>query len=186
MDFNRHSDLIGKHAILSASQYHWIRYTPEKMADRYANMRAAALGTEMHELASQLIKLGVKLPNTGQTINMYVNDCIGYRMKPEQIVFYSYKAFGTTDAIDFSNRILRIFDLKNGVNKASGDQLKTYAAFFCLEYKIKPFDIEEFDLRIYQNDEIVEVEVEPEEILYIMDKIVEFDKLLTMWESEDN
>lgn len=184
MDFRTHLDLVGKHATFSASQYHWIRYTPEKMADRYSNLRAAQLGTEKHELAARLIKLGIKLPNTSQTLNAYVNDAIGHHMQVEQVLFYSYNFFGTADAIDFTNKTLRIFDLKTGTNKASEDQLNVYGALFCLEYNIKPTTIE-YDFRIYQYDEVVYFDTNPEEILYIMDRIVEFDKLINQWNEEN-
>jgi len=36
----------------------------------------------------------------------------------------------------------------------------------------------EYDLRIYQNDEIRMIETDAEEIVYIMDRIVESDKLI--------
>lgn len=177
MLFNRHSDLAGKHAFLSASQYHWINYDEEKLADRFDKHMTAARGTRLHALAHDLIQLGVKLPATAQTLNMYVNDCIGYRMETEQALFYSYNAFGTADAISFRDQILRIFDLKNGISPTKETQLEVYAAFFCLEYKVKPAAIE-YDLRIYQNDEIYPFDTDPERIIYIMGRIKEFDKLI--------
>lgn len=177
--FNNHYDLKDKHAVLSASKYHWLNYTEERLFEYVDNLHAARRGTELHELAYRLIRLGVKLPNTTQTLNMYVNDAIGYRMSPEQILYYSPWAFGTADAISFRDRILRLFDLKNGKNKVSENQLLVYAAYFCLEYGIKrPSDIQ-FDLRIYQNDEVYEIEVDPAEIVYIMDRIVELNTLIT-------
>ena len=175
MIFNQHSDLIGKHAILSASKYHWINYDEEKMADLVDKAMTAALGTRLHKLAADLIELGVKLPNTGQTLNMYVNDCIGYFMQVEQVLFYSYNAFGTADAIDFRDRTLRIFDLKNGVTPTKETQLEVYAAFFCLEYKVKPGSID-YDLRIYQNDDIYVYDTDADRIAHIMDRVVEGDK----------
>ena len=186
MDFKKHSDLIGKHSVLSASQHAWVRYNPEKLFRRYETMRAAQLGTEKHEVAKELIRLGIKLPNTTQTLNMFVNDSIAYRMKPEQVLFYSYNAFGTADAIGFDveTKVLRIFDLKTGVGKTSEEQLEVYAAYFCLEYNLKPHELG-YDLRIYQNDECLEFETDPDYILHIMDTIVEFNKLLEQWKSED-
>ena len=35
MNWNRHSDLEGSHAFLSASKYHWINYDADKLADSY-------------------------------------------------------------------------------------------------------------------------------------------------------
>lgn len=177
MIFNRHSDLIGKHAFLSASKYHWINYDEEKIADAFDKYMTAARGTRLHALAHDLISLGVKLPNTQQTLNMYVNDCIGYRMKTEQTLFYSYNAFGTADAINFQDRILQIFDLKNGVTPTKETQLEVYAAFFCLEYKVRPAEIE-YDLRIYQNDQIYEFDTDAERILHIIDRIINFNRLI--------
>lgn len=194
MKWNPHSELRDKHSFLSASKYHWIRYTPEKVAEAYAKSMDAARGTRRHALAHMLISEGVKLPNTGQTLNMYVNDCIGYRMQTEQALAYSMNAFGTADAISFRRDpdtdipVLRIFDLKNGVTPASGDQLLVYAAYFCLEYlapvKVRPMDIE-YDLRIYQNDAINYVEMEPEQVVYVIDRIVEYDKLIEKMKAEE-
>jgi hypothetical protein len=177
MIFNPHSDLIGKHAFLSASKYHWINYDEEKIVDAYDKHMTAARGTRLHALAHDLISLGVKLPNTQQTLNMYVNDCIGYRMRTEQILFYSYNAFGTADAIDFRDRELKIFDLKNGVTPTKETQLEIYAAFFCLEYKVRPAEID-YDLRIYQNDEIYVFDTDADRITHIIDRIVSFNKLI--------
>ena len=177
MIFNQHSDLIGKHAFLSASKYHWINYDEEKVVDAYDRAMTAARGTRLHALAHDLISLRIKLPNTQQTLNMYVNDCIGYRMRTEQVLFYSYNAFGTADAIEFRDRVLKVFDLKNGVTPTKETQLEIYAAFFCLEYKIRPAEID-YDLRIYQNDEIYQFDTNFDRILHIMDRIVEFDKLI--------
>ena len=93
MNFNRHFELKGQHAFLSASKYHWINYTEEKLVDRYENMLAVQRGTELHEFAQQAITYGVKLKNTKQTLNMYVNDAIGFRMTPEVVLFYSPNCF---------------------------------------------------------------------------------------------
>lgn len=177
MIWNTHSDLVGKHAFLSASKYHWINYDEEKLAETYDKHMTAALGTRLHALAHDLISLGVKLPNNATTLSMYVNDCIGFRMDTEVVLFHSYNAFGTCDAIAFRDRVLQIFDLKNGVTPVKETQLEIYAAFFCLEYKVRPAEIE-FDLRIYQNDDITIYDTDPEDIAYIMSRIIEFDKLI--------
>ena len=57
------------------------------------------------------------------------------------------------------------------------EQLEIYAALFCLEYKVKPGDIN-IELRIYQNDDILCHNPTAEDILPIMDKIVRLDKIL--------
>ena len=178
MNFNEHSMLEGKHAFLGASKYHWINYSSEKIADAYSNFLLVQKGTELHEFAAKCIKLGQKLRSSKKTLNMYVNDAIGFKMTPEQILYFSENCFGTADAISFRNNMLRIHDLKTGqVVPAKIEQLKIYAALFCLEYNHKPADID-IELRIYQNDEIVFLNPTSEEILSIMDKIIVFDKII--------
>jgi hypothetical protein len=174
MIFNTHSRLEGQHAFLSASSYHWINYDEDKIDRVFAASLAARRGTELHALAHNLIRLGVKLEDSPKTLNQYVNDAIGFHMLPEQILYYSDNAFGTADAISFRNNILRISDLKTGVNPAHVHQLEVYAAFFCLEYRFKPFNIP-MEFRIYQSDEIREYIGDPDSIMHIMDKIVTFD-----------
>ena len=177
MLFNKHSDLEGLHAFLGASNYHWLNYSDEKLVETYSTAQARQRGTRLHNLASELIVLGQKLPRSNKTLNMYVNDAIGFGMQTEQILVYSENAFGTTDAIDFRKMFLRIHDYKSGVTPAKMEQLEIYAALFCLEYKIKPGNIG-MELRIYQNDDIGYHEPTAEDIVPIMDKIVSFDKLI--------
>ena len=83
MNFKKHSDLEGKHAFLGASKYHWINYDEEKVAASYLKHLATLKGTELHEFASQCIRLRQKLPKSQKTLNLYVNDAIGYKMTPE-------------------------------------------------------------------------------------------------------
>lgn len=177
MNFNKHSNLEGQHAFLSASKYHWINYDEEKIAESYSRFKATQKGTILHEYAAQSILLGQKLPKSKKTLNMYVNDAIGYKMTPEQVLFYSENCFGTADSISFRNRLLRIHDLKTGVIPAHMEQLEIYAALFCLEYDIKPSDID-IELRLYQNDEILYHTPTSEDIVPIMDKIITFDKII--------
>ena len=177
MNFNKHSELEGLHAFLGASQYHWINYDEEKLETVYRNLLAKQRGTELHEFAAQCIRLGQKLPKSNKTLNLYVNDAIGYKMTPEQPLFYSENCFGTADTICFRHNLLRIHDLKTGVTPAHIEQLLVYSALFCLEYDIKPGDIQ-YELRIYQNDEVLYHNPEANEIAPIMDKIVHFDKII--------
>jgi len=183
MNFKKHLDLVGKHAFLGASTYHWINYDADKVAEKYETMLAKLKGTELHDLACQLIKNNVKLPKSKKTLNMYVNDAIGYKMIPEQPLYYSDNCFGTADSISFKKKLLRIHDLKTGKNPASMKQLYIYAAIFCLEYKIDPNEID-IELRIYQNDEIFVDLPEKEDILYIMHKIIDFDKIIDSMKAE--
>lgn len=184
MNFNQHFNLAGRHAFLGASKYHWVNYDEEKLAETYSKFLAVQRGTELHDFAAQAIKLGIKLPKSKKTLNMYVNDAIGYKMTPEQVLYYSDNCFGTADSISFRNGLLRIHDLKTGVTPAHMEQLMIYAALFCLEYKMKPSEIE-MELRIYQLDEVIVHNPEVDEIVPIIDKIVTFDKILTRIKSEE-
>ena len=184
MNFEKHSNLEGQHAFLGASKYHWINYDEEKVATAYRNHIATQRGTQLHAFAAQCIQLRQKLPKTRQTLNRYVNDAIGYKMTPEQILYYSENCFGTADAISFKQNLLRIHDLKTGEIPAHMEQLMIYAALFCLEYRIKPASIQ-FELRIYQRNEIIVDEPTVADILPIMDKIVTFDRVLKQIKEEE-
>ena len=183
MNWNNHSRLQGSHSLLSASAYHWLNYDNEKLISVYRNKLATLRGTALHELASNLIKLKVKLPNTQKTLNMFVNDAIGFGMQSEQILYFSDNAFGTADAIYFGKQrgtdrlILRVHDLKTGEVPAHMEQLLVYAAYFCLEYHVRPGEID-MECRIYQNNDIVYYNPTAEDIGPIMDKIITFDKLI--------
>lgn len=185
MNFNEHFELEGKHAYLGASKYSWLNYTEDKLRDSYIRSVAAQKGTILHEFAASCIKLGQKLPRSEKTLNKYVNDAIGYKMSPERTLYYSDNCFGTADAISFRNGLLRIHDLKTGVTPAHIEQLLIYASLFCLEYKLKPSDIE-MELRIYQNDEVVYHIPEVDEIVPIMDKIKIFDRIINDIKREDD
>ena len=184
MIFNRHSELEGLHAFLSASQYHWLNYDLEKLESVYRNHVATLRGTELHEFASKAIKLGIRLKATKTTLNMFVNHAIDYAMNSEQVLYYSNNCFGTADAISFRNNMLRIHDLKTGKTPASMNQLMIYAALFCLEYSVKPEDIK-MELRIYQSDIIAVCEPSPDEINHIMGIIKEFDKKIEQLKQEE-
>lgn len=174
MRFNRHTEIEGKHAFLSPSSYHWVNYDDQKLEARFISATAAQRGTDLHEFAKDAIRLGINLPDEPRTMNMYVNDGIGYKMEVEQPLYYSRNCFGHVDAISFRNGMLRIHDLKNGITAVKFTQLEIYAALFCLEYGVSPLDID-IELRIYQRDEVLPHIPTPERILYIMDKIVTSD-----------
>ena len=184
MKFNQHSNLLGSHAFLSASNYHWINYDEEKLITSYKNFTASQRGTELHEFAATCIKLGQKLPRSNKTLNMYVNDAIGYKMTPEQVLYYSDTCYGTADSIVFRDNKLRIHDLKTGAIPAHIEQLMVYTALFCLEYKMKPGLIDT-ELRIYQKCEIIPYNPTPDEILTRMDLIVRMDKVLQERKAEE-
>ena len=195
MDFIRHPELRGKHALLAPSQPQWLRYTEEQLDQRYVSKYAQDIGTYLHELAETLINNRVKLKKTDKNVivahllgkgipmnaidvdrifnnfRLYVEDAIGFRLQPEVVLKYSEHCFGTADAINFDKNVLRIHDYKSGVMPAKIEQLLVYAALFCLEYRIKPGEIK-IILVIYQGDEPRQHEPEADEILPIMDTIV--------------
>lgn len=177
MNFNEHGSYAGKHALLSPSDYHWINYDEEKIRRVFFTRLQAQRGTELHALAHQAIRLRVKFPEEPTTLNLYVNDAIGYRMTPEVLLYFSENCFGHADCIGFSKNKLRIHDLKTGVHEASVHQLEVYAALFCLEYGFKPMDID-VELRIYQNDEVRVYNPEVDVLFHIIDRIRTFDKQL--------
>ena len=184
MIFNSHSDLYGKHAFLSPSNYHWLNYDHQKLSARFFAAMSAKRGTDLHNLAHEAIRLGVKLSKSNKSLSTYVNDAIGYKMSCEQPLFYSNNCFGMADTICFRRNKLRIHDLKTGINVASEHQLEVYAALFCLEYSVDPFSID-IELRIYQREEIRVFEPYPEYIASIMEKIIDFDQRIEELKASD-
>lgn len=200
MIFKQHSELKGLHAYLSPSSHAWLGYTKAKLATVRKHHWAKIKGTVLHSLAEECIKSNVQLKPDGSTLSMYVNDCIEYNVKAleswiskdnkvqfktEQPLFYSKHCFGTADAICFDNGRLLIFDLKTGEKKASMEQLKIYAALFCLEYHFDPRQLIDIELRIYQSGDIVVCCPTNEEILNIMDIIVVSDETINEVDRED-
>ena len=207
MIFEKHSNLQGKHAFLAPSQPHWLRYNEEQLYQKYASTFAQSMGTSLHELAATLISNNLKLKKGDKLTVMshllsdgipkdvidmeriysnfmtYVNDAIGFKLIPEQVLYYSDYCFGTADAISFRNNFLRIHDYKSGTIPAKMEQLLVYAALFCLEYKVKPGEIET-ELRIYQNDEVIFHNPTAEEILPVMDAIIQHSKALERMNEE--
>ncbi len=177
MIFNRHLGLEGKHALLSPSQNAWLNYDEQKLEARFHSWRASVRGTQLHKLAHDAIQLGVKLSKTNQALATYVAHALQYEMICEQMLYYSDNCYGTADTISFRRNFLRIHDLKTGINATSFKQLVVYAALFCLEYGVDPFDIR-MELRIYQRDEIKVYEPTPEEVLAVMDKIIYSDRYI--------
>ena len=207
MTLNKHFDLEGKHAMLSASSWRWINDDTESLTKRICSQYSQSMGTLLHDIAYKHIKYRMKMNKydkknvmlellskgipglvidtidfDGMFDNLmtYINDGIGFKMEPEVVLRYSNNFFGTTDAINYSEKekFLRIHDYKSGVLPAHMEQLMIYAALFCLEYRIKPSTIQ-IELRIYQNNEIVYHNPSADEIVPIMDKIVTFDNFLT-------
>lgn len=184
MNFHKYSSLEGLHAPFSPSQSSWLRYDDDKAVEVYMNRKAAEIGSKLHAWAKDTIDLGIKQPKSKKTLYAYVNDAIGFKMDTEVVLFYSPRFFGTADAICFRNNFLRIHDLKTGKTKVHMEQLEIYAALFCLEYNVKPGEID-MELRIYQNNEILVHNPTAEDILPIMDKIVHLNKILERIDGEE-
>lgn len=177
MIWNKHSDLEGKHSFLSPSKYTWINYDEGRLVEAFNNFNAAQRGTELHAFAASAIKFGQKLQANHTTLSLFVNDAIGFKMTPEQPLYYSSRCFGTADAICFRKNLLRIHDLKTGTTPAHMEQLEIYAALFCLEYNRNPEEIQ-MELRLYQNNAVIVEVPEPKKIKFIMDKAVLFTRIL--------
>ena len=179
--FNAHPRLEGTHAVLSPSSPQWLRYPREKLIERLGSLGAAARGTKYHSVAALNIEMKMKLLECDECpiIVPYVNDCIDFGMKPEQMLFYSLNCYGTADAISFDDRemFLRIHDLKTGVTKASVDQLYVYAGIFCNEYGYTPFQIHG-EFRIYQGLQVTSYEMDRLYLAFVYDMIRTSDEIV--------
>lgn len=191
MNFNDHSRDFhrGEHAFLGASTYsRWLNKDIDDILDRYINFMAATKkGTEDHDFARRCIERRQNLPRSRKTLNMYVNDAIGFRMKPEVELYFSPVAYGTADAIGYyeKKKLLRIHDLKTGITPASMNQLEVYAAFFFLEYKDISLRDTDIELRIYQSNEIFVENPGIDVIAPIMDKLTVASKKILDMEGRD-
>lgn len=163
MNFDKHSELRGKHAFLSPSTHYWLNDEEEDLIRRYCASFATTAGTALHDFARKYITNRIKIMKSYknvmalalldagipafvvdhmptdaifETLMNYVNDAIGFRMTPEVPLYYSDNCFGTTDSICYNEdvKMLRIHDFKSGTTKASMDQLLVYAALFFLDY----------------------------------------------------
>lgn len=138
------------------------------------------------DYAEQLIKNVGYLPReVFDTVKFYVNDGIGYKMIVEQPLVYSDHIYGTADSIIFKNNMLRIHDLKTGAMPAHMEQLMTYAALFCLEYDIRPAEIQT-ELRLYQWDGVIVHKPTVEDLLPIIDRIITTEKIASRIERESD
>lgn len=207
MIWNKHSELAGKHAFLSPSAYYWVNDESEQFRQRLINSYASDIGTLLHGIARKYISHGFKMykqdrrsvvlelidegiPDTvidrldfdAMFLNLmtYVNDCVGFRMEPEVLLYYSPNCFGTTDAIAFLEHDMRlqIHDYKSGAQKAYIEQLLLYAALFCLEYRVKPEELGHTELRIYQSGEVLIHCPTAEELAAFIGKIVDCDAVI--------
>lgn len=185
MDFKPHSELEGMHSFLAPSNPAWLNDDEDKLIARYNKRQKAQRGTELHAWAHECIRLGRLQPEGGDIIAQYINDGIRWRMRNEVILFFSLFGFGSADSVryDIVKRVLRVSDLKTGVTIASFVQLECYAALFCLEYDLNPFEIS-IELRIYQGRQVKEVLADPDRIFHIMDRYKWATKVLEEYRKE--
>lgn len=177
MQWNDHYRLRGQHATFSPSSPSWLRYDDDKIKSFLEAIEARALGTKLHDFACQSIQLGRNLPKRPiDTVSMYVNDALRYKMTPEQCLYFSPSIYGHADAISFDRGVLRIHDLKTGSVPGKMDQLMVYDALFCLEYGFDPHSIKH-NLRIYQYNDVNEAVPDSNEIEQIMDQIIRVDEI---------
>lgn len=201
----------GSHAILSPSKYTWTNYdSEEKLYNLVCATYAQQIGTLLHKLAATAVKYRVRIPkiaakpiillwllangiprgvidveNYVPNFVAYVNDAIGFDMTPEQPLKYSENAYGTADAIRFNEKKmhLRIHDYKSGVTKPCLRQLELYAAYFCLEYHIKPKDLQ-IELRIYWQDQIITGLPTAADIVPLIERTIAYDKFIASLKGE--
>lgn len=185
MDFKPHSELEGMHSFLSPSNYHWLNDDEDKIIARYNKRQKAQRGTELHAWAHECIRLARLQPESGDIISQYINDGIRWRMRTEVILFFTLLAFGSVDAVRYDElkRVLRVSDLKTGTTIASFVQLECYAALFCLEYDLNPFEIS-IELRIYQGRQVKEVLADPDRIFHVMDRYKTANKIIEAYRKE--
>lgn len=184
----------GEHAFLAPSNSAWEGYDDKKTINVFVGKKAKDAGTAIHKFACRRIlrRMPLKEHDTDSmvffmienyvpgyaianmdistvfgTVRSYVNDALRYGLYPEKEVYYGPFAYGTADAIG-DDDILRIHDLKTGVVPASFKQLEKYAALYCLDYEVRPEDIES-ELRIYQNNDILVERPESSVIRHYMD-----------------
>lgn len=217
MIWKDYSRLKGTHAFMSPSRYSWVNMDLEKIIFSKSRSYATQIGTLLHSYAAMNIEAKWRINKSDKrdvvrylvvenkvpvraveteigrmflNLMLYVNDCIGYNMDPEVLLYFSKECYGTTDAIswDDKNKDLKIFDLKTGVTPANLKQLEIYAALFCLDYNIKPSQINSIELRLYQNAEIVGEMLNPIDLVPTIDKIRDVSKSLILYfgGEEDN
>jgi hypothetical protein len=169
--------LAGTHALLSPSKPAWLNYDTDKLDRTYFNAQAAQRGTDEHAWAHESIRLKMRQIENSKAINQYVNDGIGFRMLCEFLLFFTDNCYGHADTFCFREDTLRIHDYKSGVGPTDMRQLEIYAALFCLEYGMRPFDIK-MELRIYQGNQVKVHAPDADDIFHIMDRITSFDRRL--------
>lgn len=214
MSFHLHDhsrDFPTDHALLSPSKGYWLNYDNDKMFDYICSSYAQKIGTLIHELAAKLItyKIKVSKNDARKMITLYllendvprfvidpekyvnnfvayVNDAIGFDMMAEVRLKYSDNIFGTMDAFRFNEKKmhLRIHDYKSGSTEVKMRQLLIYASVFCLEYNMKPKDLQ-MELRLYWQEEIIVNNPTVADIAPIIDKIIHDNNFINRLKGEE-
>lgn len=204
--------LVGTHALLSPSSPSWFRYTEEDFVRKYLNSYSTIIGTLVHAYACDAIseKMTLTLRDKKHlvfelrrhdvpmnvididyifpTVVKYVNDCIKYDMDPEVLLIFSKVCYGTTDAISFDGKTLRISDLKTGRTPANLEQLEGYAALWYLYYaEDEGIDLDDIniELRIYQDGKVLVGKPSASDIQPRIDQIIFGDNILSKVEDGD-
>lgn len=152
-----------KEAIKDIKSYIYNKYYSEKYG--------------LSDYGSMLLRCFIYIPyDVISTVRTYINDAVGFKMKTEQVIYYSEYFFGTCDAIKVDKNLIRIHDLKTGSMSADMNQLIVYASLYCLSKDIDPYKIP-IELRIYQSDDILILNPTGDEIVPVMDKITKLNNL---------
>lgn len=154
---------------------------PPKQLNNIIKMIKLFMVQNKNNYSKELVNFISSLPkHVFETLVLYIDDCIGFRMDPEKLLVYSESCFGTADAISFdtATSTLRISDLKTGDGPAHMEQLFIYDALFCLEYRFNPKDIR-IENRLYQFGQIQEaIDIPAEQIASYMNIITTQSKFM--------
>lgn len=145
---------------------------------KYSYVDSKTMETRLGYYGSTLLHFMKYLPEeTFGTIKTYVNDCVAAKMDTEVRIEFSENFFGTADAIRFDDKTLKVFDLKTGVMPAKIEQPIIYACLYLLSNRIDPKQVP-VEVRIYQNNDILQATPGPEDLIPIMNKIIHFDNIM--------
>ena len=184
----------GQHAFLSPSSYHWFKDTEDELRSRYFSKQQTVRGVREHAFAAEAIELKLPQLDNGSTLNLYINDAIGFRMEAEVPLFYTEDCFGTADALSCREEhwpdgifmTLRVSDLKTGITPADMLQIDIYVAIFFLAYgKMFRPDQTRVVQRIYQNNQIFEHIPHHTEILTNMSRVRDAARQVAYFREED-
>lgn len=136
MNYEKYSNLVGKHAMFSPSSISLADKTDKDIIRYWARKYIPEIGTALHDIARAHIKNRIKLTRYSKSevllslidtykiplaviertidfdvkyhnLMTYVNDGIKHRMVPEQILYLSNLCFGTADTISSLDSVER-------------------------------------------------------------------------------